>query len=105
MDEVISIRRAASVHRLSGLPASPAPRLGRLADDSYVIPIATMVGAQLHGGVVLGLFCPTAKQSASRSRSSVARGPTLPLLAAYRGSFPAISRPGSDIVSRWSNAT
>lgn len=29
-----------------------------LADESYVVPIATMVGAQLHGGLVLGAFLP-----------------------------------------------
>lgn len=27
-----------------------------LTDDSYVVPVATMVGAQLHGGLVLGAF-------------------------------------------------
>jgi predicted GNAT superfamily acetyltransferase len=27
-----------------------------LADDSYVVPVATMVGAQHHGGLVLGAF-------------------------------------------------
>ena len=46
-------------------PESPADYLAcqvaqRLAwgivDDSYVVPIATMVGAQLHGGLVLGAF-------------------------------------------------
>src|SRR3954471_23531261 len=29
-----------------------------LADDSYVVPVATMVGAQHHGGLVLGAFLP-----------------------------------------------
>jgi predicted GNAT superfamily acetyltransferase len=29
-----------------------------LTDDSYVVPIATMVGAQHHGGLVLGAFLP-----------------------------------------------
>ena len=27
-----------------------------IVDDSYVVPISTMVGAQLHGGLVLGAF-------------------------------------------------
>ena len=27
-------------------------------DDSYIVPIATLVGAQLHGGLVLGAFLP-----------------------------------------------
>jgi len=30
----------------------------RLVDDIYVVPIATMVGAQYHGGLVLGAFLP-----------------------------------------------
>jgi predicted GNAT superfamily acetyltransferase len=30
-------------------------------DDGYVIPIATMVGANLHGGMVLGAFLPDGK--------------------------------------------
>lgn len=29
-----------------------------ITDDSYIIPVATMVGAQLHGGLVLGAFLP-----------------------------------------------
>ena len=29
-----------------------------LADESYVVPIATMIGAQEHGGLVLGAFLP-----------------------------------------------
>ena len=27
-----------------------------IADDSYVVPLATLVGAQMHGGLVLGAF-------------------------------------------------
>lgn len=27
-----------------------------LADENYVVPVATMIGAQLHGGLVLGAF-------------------------------------------------
>ncbi len=29
-----------------------------ITEDGYVVPVATMVGAQLHGGVVLGAFLP-----------------------------------------------
>lgn len=29
-----------------------------IADDSYIVPIATLVGAQRHGGLVLGAFLP-----------------------------------------------
>ena len=30
-----------------------------ITDDSYLVPLATMVGAQLHGGLVLGAFTPS----------------------------------------------
>lgn len=33
-------------------------RAWNLADDSYVVPVATLVGANLHGGLVLGAFRP-----------------------------------------------
>lgn len=29
-----------------------------ITDDSYLVPVATMVGAQLHGGLTLGAFLP-----------------------------------------------
>jgi predicted GNAT superfamily acetyltransferase len=29
-----------------------------IAEENYVVPVATMVGAQLHGGLVLGAFLP-----------------------------------------------
>ena len=29
-----------------------------IVEDGYVVPVATMVGAQLHGGLVLGAFLP-----------------------------------------------
>ena len=43
--------------RLSRLPGRPARAWG-ITDDSYLVPIATMVGANLHGGLVLGAFLP-----------------------------------------------
>ena len=42
-----------------------------LADESYVVPVATLVGANLHGGLVLGRFCRMVRPLASPSRSSV----------------------------------
>ncbi|MDR3638782.1 MAG: hypothetical protein P4L84_33555 [Isosphaeraceae bacterium] len=30
-----------------------------LTDEGYVVPVATLVGAQLHGGLVLGAFLPS----------------------------------------------
>ena len=37
-----------------------------IAEPGYLIPIATMVGANLHGGLVLARFCPVAKPLRSR---------------------------------------
>ncbi|WP_406700269.1 hypothetical protein V5E97_15750 [Singulisphaera sp. Ch08] len=57
MAEEITIRRAVSVHDYHACQKAQRLAWG-IADDSYVVPIATMVGAQLHGGVVLGAFLP-----------------------------------------------
>jgi len=35
-----------------------------IADSGYLVPIATMVGAQLHGGLVLGAFLPDGSAAA-----------------------------------------
>jgi len=53
----ITLRRAESV--ADYLACQQAQRLAwGIADDGYVIPVATMVGANLHGGLVLGAFLP-----------------------------------------------
>jgi len=58
MSDELTIRRASSVQDY--LACQNAQRLAwGIQDDSYVIPLATMVGAQLHGGIVLGAFLPT----------------------------------------------
>ena len=57
MPDEITIRPAASV--ADYLACQRAQRLAwGITDDSYVVPLATMVGAQLHGGLVLGAFTP-----------------------------------------------
>lgn len=56
MDE-ISIRRAASIADYQACQEAQRGAWG-ITDDSYVVPLATMVGAQLHGGQVLGAFLP-----------------------------------------------
>jgi predicted GNAT superfamily acetyltransferase len=57
-DDGITIRRAESI--ADYLACQQAQRLAwGITDDSYVVPLATMVGAQLHGGLVLGAFTPT----------------------------------------------
>jgi len=51
----ITLRRAESV--ADYLACQAAQRLAwGITEDGYVIPIATMVGANLHGGLVLGAF-------------------------------------------------
>jgi len=53
----ITLRRAESV--ADYLACQQAQRLAwGITEDGYVIPIATMVGANLHGGLVLGAFHP-----------------------------------------------
>ena len=37
----------------------PRSAPGESAEDGYLIPVATMVGANLHGGLVLGAFLPS----------------------------------------------
>jgi len=57
MSDDVTIRRAESV--ADYLACQQAQRLAwGITDDSYVVPLATMVGAQLHGGLVLGAFTP-----------------------------------------------
>src|SRR5205085_2134973 len=57
MNMDITIRRAESLaDYLACLNAQR--RAWGISDDSYLVPVATMVGAQLHGGLVLGAFLP-----------------------------------------------
>ena len=54
-EDGIAIRKAESI--ADYLACQQAQRLAwGITDDSYVVPLATMVGAQLHGGLVLGAF-------------------------------------------------
>jgi predicted GNAT superfamily acetyltransferase len=54
-DSNLIIRRAESPEDYVALQDAQRQAWG-LADDSYVVPVATMVGAQHHGGLVLGVF-------------------------------------------------
>ena len=56
-EPTITIRRAESPADYAALQEAQRRAWG-LADDSYVVPVATMVGAQHHGGLVLGAFLP-----------------------------------------------
>jgi predicted GNAT superfamily acetyltransferase len=57
MSDEITIRPAASIADYHACQSAQRRAWG-LADESYVVPVATMVGAQLHGGLVLGAFLP-----------------------------------------------
>jgi predicted GNAT superfamily acetyltransferase len=53
----ITLRRAASIADYKACQQAQA-QAWSLSEACYVIPIATMVGANLHGGLVLGAFLP-----------------------------------------------
>ena len=55
LEHVIKIRPAASVADYRQCQAAQRQAWG-ITEDGYVIPVATMVGAQHHGGLVLGAF-------------------------------------------------
>lgn len=57
MSDEIVIRRAETIDDYRACQAAQRRAWG-IADESYVVPVATMVGAQLHGGLVLGAFRP-----------------------------------------------
>ena len=51
----ITIRRAETIADYLACQEAQRRAWG-ITDDSYVVPLATLVGAQLHGGLVLGAF-------------------------------------------------
>ncbi|HMB02358.1 MAG TPA: hypothetical protein VKP69_01300 [Isosphaeraceae bacterium] len=57
MDHEVTIRRAETLADYRACQAAQRTAWG-ITEDGYVLPIATMVGAQLHGGLVLGAFLP-----------------------------------------------
>jgi predicted GNAT superfamily acetyltransferase len=54
-DKEITIRRAASLADYRACQDAQRQAWG-ITEEGYVIPVATMVGANLHGGMVLGAF-------------------------------------------------
>src|SRR5258708_2012715 len=58
MSEEVEIRRAASVADYLACQEAQRRAWG-ITDESYVVPLATLVGANLHGGLVLGAFTTT----------------------------------------------
>jgi predicted GNAT superfamily acetyltransferase len=57
MNDEITIRRAETVADYQACQRAQRNAWG-ITDESYVVPVATMVGAQHHGGLVLGAFLP-----------------------------------------------
>src|SRR3954447_25250498 len=57
MEPEITIRKAESLADYRACQAAQRAAWG-ITDENYVVPVATMVGAQLHGGLVLGAFLP-----------------------------------------------
>jgi predicted GNAT superfamily acetyltransferase len=57
-DDKITIRKAETIADYLACQQAQKRAWG-ITDDSYLVPIATMVGAQLHGGLVLGAFDPS----------------------------------------------
>jgi predicted GNAT superfamily acetyltransferase len=57
MADDITIRRAVCAADYRACQEAQLLAWG-LSEESYVVPIATMAGAQLHGGLVLGAFLP-----------------------------------------------
>lgn len=57
MNQGITIRRACTVADYLACQRAQRAAWG-ISDDSYVVPVATMAGAQHHGGLVLGAFLP-----------------------------------------------
>src|SRR5271169_2435281 len=51
----ITIRRAVTIADYRACQEAQK-RAWEISDDGYLIPIATMVGADLHGGLVVGAF-------------------------------------------------
>src|SRR5919206_3680482 len=56
-DDGITIRRAETIADYRACQDAQRRAWG-ITEDGYVVPVATMVGAQLHGGLVLGAFLP-----------------------------------------------
>src|SRR4051794_33485801 len=57
VNDQVTIRRAESVADYRACQEAQRLAWG-ITEDGYVIPVATMVGANLHGGLVLGAFMP-----------------------------------------------
>jgi predicted GNAT superfamily acetyltransferase len=57
-DAAITIRRAATIADYRACQEAQRRSWG-ITEEGYLVPVATLVGANLHGGLVLGAFLPT----------------------------------------------
>ncbi|WP_435006753.1 hypothetical protein P12x_004244 [Tundrisphaera lichenicola] len=55
MSQEVEIRRALTIADYQACQEAQRKAWG-ITDDSYVVPLATLVGANMHGGLVLGAF-------------------------------------------------
>ena len=95
VDDEITIRRAETIADYRACQDAQRRAWG-ISEDGYVIPIATMVGANLHGGLVLGAFLPDG-EAVAMSFAFLGRieRPDLPLLATdRRRPRVSVARPG-----------
>ena len=84
MNDEITIRRAETLADYRACQEAQRQAWG-ITEEGYVVPIATMVGAKLHGGLVLGAFLPDGEAvGMSFALPRPDRGADLPLLAAHR---------------------
>jgi predicted GNAT superfamily acetyltransferase len=58
MEPEVIIREAETLADYQACQAAQRKAWG-ITEDGYIVPLATMVGAQLHGGLVLGAFLPS----------------------------------------------
>jgi predicted GNAT superfamily acetyltransferase len=63
LDDEITVRRAETLADYRACQDAQRKAWG-ISDEGYVVPIATMVGANLHGGLVLGAFLPSGTAAA-----------------------------------------
>jgi predicted GNAT superfamily acetyltransferase len=63
IDDPIQIRRAETIAEYRACQDAQRKAWG-ISDEGYLVPVATMVGANLHGGLVLGAFLASGEAAA-----------------------------------------
>jgi predicted GNAT superfamily acetyltransferase len=84
----VTIRRASSIADYRACQEAQK-QAWDIADDGYLIPVATMVGANLHGGLVLGAFLPQGEAVAMSFAFLGRSGGQLCLYSQLTGVVPA----------------